>query len=76
MVKQGDTPHYRVDIYMPEARHAGGELRWEDSGEARLDLADPAPADEDAWVVEGALKLARVLKRDPKARIIRWREAP
>lgn len=73
---EGDgSPEYRVDIYLPEARRVGGRLSWDGEGAAVLQLDDPAPSEDDAWVRDGGLKLARVLKRDPKQRIVRWREA-
>jgi hypothetical protein len=63
-------PAYAVVIYLPEARRWTGTLRWID------DRAELEPSVEDqqlAWAHAEALKLARVLHRDPKPHMVRWR---
>lgn len=63
-------PAYAVTIYLPEAQLWTGTLRWID-GRAALE-----PADTDGalgWAYEEALKLARVLHRDPRQHMVRWR---
>lgn len=66
---------YTVTIYLPEARRWTGALRWTD-GRAELEPVAPV-ADETeselAWAHAEALKLARVLHRDPKPHMVRWR---
>ena len=64
---------YRVLVYLPESRTAQGRLSWDEAGGATLEL-EPEPTGDDQWIVQGALKLARVLKRDPKVWLSRWRE--
>ncbi len=61
-------PRYRVAVYLPEFRTFACTLEWDDRGAARL---DPEPSD--AWVAGEVTKLARVLHRDPKLRLTRWR---
>jgi hypothetical protein len=63
----GEPPRYRVAVYLPGARTMHCELAWADDG-VRLE-----PAPEDAWVAGEIAKLARVLHRDPKSRLTRWR---
>lgn len=62
-----ELPTYRVEVFLPEQRKLESMLRW-DEGQPRLDpdLSDP-------WARDEALKLARVLKRTPKAVLSRWR---
>jgi hypothetical protein len=64
----GEPPRYRVDVFLPEKGHVACGLEWDAAGIARL---DPEPTD--AWVLGEVTKLARVLHRDPKARLVRWR---
>ena len=64
---EGDVPTYRVRAYMPEKVIVESALHWEE-GKAVLE-----PRPEDDWVATEAEKLARVLKRDPKPRLLRWR---
>lgn len=71
--RQGEAMSYRVLVYLPDSRMAQGSLSWDDSGSATLEL-EPEPTGDDQWIVQGVLKLARVLKRDPKAWLSRWRE--
>jgi hypothetical protein len=65
-------PAYTVAIYLPEARHWSGTLRWLD-GRAELEPAAPSGDAELEWAHAEALKLARVLHRDPKPHMLRWR---
>jgi len=72
--RQGEDapPTYRVTIYLPEGQTWTGALTWID---ARATL-EPAPAGTDAtldWAHAEALKLARVLHRDPRPYMLRWR---
>ncbi len=64
----GDAPRYRVGVFLPEQVRVECVLTWDASGAARLD-----PEPNDAWVAGEITKLARVLHRDPKARLTRWR---
>lgn len=62
---------YAVALHLPEGRTWSGTLRWLD-GRAVLEPA--APDDPElAWAHAEALKLARVLHRDPRAHMVRWR---
>ncbi|MFO7561377.1 MAG: hypothetical protein R6X02_01935 [Enhygromyxa sp.] len=64
-------PSYEVTIYLPEGRRWSGTLCWLDS---RAALEPAAPDDQElAWAHAEALKLARVLHRDPRAHMVRWR---
>lgn len=71
--RQGEDLRYRFEVYLPGARRNGGELAWDEAGKAELSF-DEEPSGDDAWIKEGAGKLARVLKRDPKAKLSRWRD--
>ncbi len=77
MLRELETPapRYRVEVYLPEALRLDGELAWNEAGRSELSWSSELPAAH-AWVDEGAHKLARVLHRDPKERLVRWREAP
>lgn len=64
--EQGETPSYRVEVHRvglsPDVYSLSG-----------VELAiHPTPADP--RVGDAITKLARTLKRQPKARLIRWRE--
>lgn len=59
---------YRVAVYLPEGRECRCVVTWSDAGAVAL---DPPPADE---AVAGELvKLSRVLRREAKSRLVRWR---
>jgi hypothetical protein len=63
-----ETPvRYRVQVFLPDDLLESA-LRWDDEGAARLE-----PPLADLWVHDEALKLARVLKRDPRPEMTRWR---
>ncbi len=60
-------------VYRVEALVAGGPtitttLRWDDADRPVLE-----PELADGWVRDETLKLARVLHKDPKPRLSRWR---
>jgi hypothetical protein len=59
---------YAVAAHLADGRTLSATLSWDERGQARLDPGWP-----DAWAHEEALKLARVLKTDPKRRLLRWR---
>ncbi len=66
-------PTYDVVIYLPEARRWTGRLCWIDD-RATLEPGLDAGADPQlAWAHAEALKLARVLHRDPREHMLRWR---
>ena len=71
--REGDAPSYRLEVFLPEGRRASAALGWDVDGKAVF-AWELAPQEEDAWVRDGAGKLARVLKRDPKAKLSRWRD--
>lgn len=62
-----DAPDYEVTIHLPEGRRLDTRLRWID-GQPVLN-----PPLTDAWAEGETLKLARVLRRTPRASITRWR---
>lgn len=64
-----DPPTYRVAVYLPGGRAERCTLEWSASG---APVFEPALAD-DAVLAE-LVKLSRVLHREPKARLVRWRE--
>ncbi len=59
---------YRLDVYLPERGHLHTVLGWDASGGASFE-----PPLADSWAQSEAIKLARVLHRDPKQRLTRWR---
>lgn len=81
--RQGDSadePVYHVLVHLPEGRRWAATLRWLDGraelepseGEADAQGTAPQP-DELDWVRAEALKLARILHRDPRQHMLRWR---
>lgn len=60
---------YRVGVYLPEGRASHCTLGWTEAG--ALDL-QPTPTEK--VVVDELVKLARVLRREAKSRVIRWRD--
>ena len=69
---------YRVTVFLPRDEQPArleASLRWTDDGKAILSdhAPDPWPGE---WPGEETLKLARVLKKDPKSRLTRWRPNP
>lgn len=62
---------YRVVAYLPEGERSEGVLTWSDTAGAIID-----PPLTPAWAHDEALKLARVLHRDPKPKLLRWRPDP
>jgi hypothetical protein len=62
-----DALEYDVAIHLPEGRRLDARLRWLD-GQPRLEPALP-----DAWAEAETLKLARILRRTPRASLMRWR---
>jgi hypothetical protein len=72
----GEPPRYVVTIYLPGTRRWSGRLAWTEAGAAELAPAEGELAPEDetlAWAHAEALKLARVLHRDPRQHMVRWR---
>jgi hypothetical protein len=65
-----DPLAYAVTVFLPEAARLVGDLRWPDG------RAEITPAWPDPWATDEVLKLARVLRRTPKARLVRWRARP
>ena len=69
---------YRVVLYLPEGRTWSGRLHWDEAGAATLEpesTDSQASPDDEAltWARAETLKLARVLRRAPKAHMVRWR---
>lgn len=62
-----DALEYGVAIHLPEGRRLDTRLRWVD-GQPQLEPVLP-----DAWAEAETLKLARVLRRTPRASLTRWR---
>jgi hypothetical protein len=69
-IESEPEPAYDVVIFLPEAKRWSGTLRWIDG---RAELEPALAAEEFAWAYAEALKLARVLHRDPKQHMLRWR---
>lgn len=72
---EGEAPCYDLEIYLPAGRDWRGELRWQDGRSVIVDEpTGPEQGDEELRraLVE-AHKLARVLHRDPKPKLSRWR---
>ena len=68
-----DEPVYQVRVFLPEGRCWAATLRWLD-GRAELEPTDEGPEPDDLdWVRAEALKLARVLHRDPRQHMLRGR---
>lgn len=63
----GEPPRYRVTVFLPEAVCFAAMVSWDGA------VSKILPAPEDAWVCAEIEKLARVLHREPKARLTRWR---
>ncbi len=70
--REGESSSYRVQIYLPAQRTWSGTLDWVD-GQARVNGPESTGDDELDWARAELLKLARVLHRDPKQRLVRWR---
>lgn len=68
----GDELRYQVHVYLPAQRSWSGELDWVE-GRARVLGPEPAGDESLEWAHAELLKLARVLHRDPKPRLVRWR---
>lgn len=77
--RTADAPRqdYEVAVFLPAGRRLDGRLQFTEAGESIMELGDDADASEpDAtleWVRAEILKLARVLRRNPKTRLVRWR---
>lgn len=70
--RAGEELRYRVDIYLPAQRSWSGELSWID-GHAHVSGPEWAGDEQLEWAQAELIKLARVLHRDPKPRLVRWR---
>ena len=62
---------YRVEVFLSDGPPLATTLRWDDASRPQL---DPPLVDE--WARDETLKLARVLHKDPKPRLTRWRGRP
>ena len=71
--RKGEEPVYALAVYLPAGLLLEGSLVWDEEGKAQIALS-PEPSGDASWVVDGAAKLARVLKREPKTRLSRWRD--
>lgn len=71
--REGETTPavYRVEVFLADEPSVTTVLRWDDATRPHL---DPPLADE--WARDETLKLARVLHKDPKPRLTRWRGRP
>jgi hypothetical protein len=68
--REGETTPvvYRVEVLRAGVPTITTSLRWDDADRPVLE-----PEIADAWARDETLKLARVLHRDPKPRLSRWR---
>lgn len=66
---------YRVQVFLPDHARFDATLAWVEGVAELREHADNAsvPAELRAWARDEVLKLARVLHRDPKPRLSRWR---
>ncbi|MCA9705893.1 MAG: hypothetical protein KDK70_08610 [Myxococcales bacterium] len=62
-----EPPSYAVAIYLPQGQRLDTRLSWTD-GQPALE-----PGLLDPWAEGETLKLARVLRRTPRASLTRWR---
>ena len=71
--REGETlpAVYRVEVFLAGVPAMTTTLRWDDASRPLLD-----PPLADAWAQDETLKLARVLTKDPKPRLTRWRGRP
>ncbi len=68
-----DVPaHYRVHVHLAGGDTWAGSLAWAD-GKAELVATGSQDVEREPWVRATALALARVLKRKPQQRLLRWR---
>lgn len=74
-IETAPTVEYRVQVFLPEQASFEATLTWvEGVAELREAAANASlPEAPRAWARAEALKLARVLHRDPKPRLSRWR---
>ncbi len=68
MRQRDDAVEYDVEVYLPDGVLHRAVLRWTDAGQA---VVEPPIADR--WAHEEALKLARVLRQNPRRVLSRWR---
>ncbi|NVB37738.1 hypothetical protein G6O69_07825 [Pseudenhygromyxa sp. WMMC2535] len=67
-------PRYALTIYLPAGREWSGELSWAEGHSLITDEPDASAVDEALGLaLAEAHKLARVLRRDPKPKLVRWR---
>lgn len=68
--RDGDTlpPVYRVEVFVAGEQPVETTLRWDADDRPQLD-----PPLYDDWARDETLKLARVLHKDPRSRLTRWR---
>lgn len=71
-ITHAPEPSYDVVIYLPEGRTWQGKLEWI-AGRATLEPVPEPEQGELVWAHAEALKLARVLHRDPRQHMLRWR---
>jgi hypothetical protein len=64
-----EPPAYTVEVFLPKGITLHSTLTWTDAGPASLD-----PPLTDAWAQAEVLKLARVLRKNPRDRLSRWRQ--
>jgi len=70
LTRIAETPlAYRIEVYLPNACRLESTLSWDEGGQAHL-----CPTLADSWAHDETLKLARVLKRSPRERLLRWRD--
>lgn len=59
---------YAVEVWLPAPARLQTVLSWDAAGHASI-----APPLDDAWAQAELVKLARVLHRDGRERLTRWR---
>jgi hypothetical protein len=67
--EQEQPPRYRLRVYLPAGESLASAVSWQES---RACFEPPLPP---GWAADEAIKLARVLHRDPQRKLVRWRGA-
>lgn len=70
-LREQNPLRYDLSVYLAGGETYRGSLGWDPQGQAEL-----CGLDSGGWWREEALKLARVLRRQAKPSLLRWRPEP